>query len=233
MGSQVLTATLEEALCLGPEALFLDHKMLVVTGIEWAADMKALRSGLVKKRRDFKGPFRESEPAKPVRKELRRLGLHMDRVFKQFYPRFAPIETRASWRPMITGPEPLHFDTYEGATMVTSFINVSKTARKYCVGPSFADLVRDCPEMLREIAATGDRNGDLSYAIRQRTAEGLPPLGADTPREHVDMPPGSIWFFNAKTVSHEVVYGEGAFSLSWDVPRCGAATQADLLKEVL
>jgi hypothetical protein len=229
--SQALITTLGEALVIGPEQVYLDHRMLVITGIEWEADLSVLRHGLSKKRREFKGPFRDSEPDKLLRKQLKRLGAHADRVFKTLYPNFVSVQTRPSWRPMITGPEPLHFDTYGGdAPLITSFINVSKVPRKYCVGPSFADLIVEQPNLMRELVETGTDKFDLSYLIRQRTAEGLPPLGPDTARQHIDMAPGSIWFFNAKTVSHEVVYGEGAFGISWEIPHCGAASQADLLK---
>ena len=220
------------AVARGAEFAFLEHHLIVIDGVDWDADMDVIRSGLVKKRREFKGPFREKEPIKAVRKELRRLEAHAERLFKTLYPNFRSVQTRPSWRPMITGPEPLHFDTYGGdSPLITSFINVSTVPRKYCVGPNFPALVAEQPSLMRKLVkASIEKPLDLSYVIRQRTADGLLPLGPDTPRHHIDMAPGAIWFFNAKTVSHEVVYGEGAFGISGEIPACGAAMQADLLK---
>ncbi len=114
--------------------------------------------------------------------------------------------------------------------MVTAYINVSAVPRVYSIGPNFPMLVREQPDVMRELVKKEGVGADLSYAIRQRTAEGLPPLGEKTPRHRVELAPGAIWFFNAKTVSHEVIHGTGAFGISWEVPSCGALMQADLLK---
>jgi len=213
------------------EHAFKESMLTVVDGMPWDADMVTIRSALVKVHRGFKAPFIEKEPPKLVRKELRKLIEHAERLFAQLYPSFKPVETRTSFRPMITGPEPLHFDTYGGeAPMVTAYINVSKVPRVYGIGPSFPMLVREQPEVMRQLVKDEGAGADLSYAIRQRTADGLPPLGKDAPRHRVELAPGAIWFFNAKTVSHEVVYGTGAFGISWECPDCGAPMQADLLK---
>ncbi len=217
------------------EAAFLEHRLYVLDDMQWDADIKVIRSGLVKKHRDFKAPFSEKEPAKPVRKQVRNLIAHAERLFAQLYPSFKSIETRTSFRPMVTGPEPLHFDTYGGLNpMVTAYINVSSVPRVYNIGPNFPALARDQPDLMREIALLAAERGDadLSYVIRQRTAENLPPLDNNTPRHRVELAPGAIWFFNAKTVSHEVVYGEGTVGVSWEVPGCGAQMQADILKGI-
>ncbi len=213
------------------EMLFKESMLTVVDAVPWDADLDVIRKALVKKHRGFKAPFIEKEPAKEVRKELRKLTEHAERLFKQLYPSFEATEVRTSFRPMITGPEPLHFDTYGGeAPMVTAYINVSAVPRAYGIGPSFPMLVRDEPEVMRLLVKKEGKGADLSYAIRQLTADGLPPLGEHTPRHRIELAPGAIWFFNAKTVSHEVVYGTGALGLSWECPGCGAPMQADLLK---
>ncbi len=212
------------------EAAFRESMLTVIDGVVWDADMALIRSALVAKRREFKAPFIEKEPSKEVRKQVRNLCAHAERLFAQLYPSFESVETRTSFRPMITGPEPLHFDTYGGdAPLVTAYINVSDVPRVYRIGPSFPMLVRDQPDVMRKLVKEPG-SVDLSYFIRQLTAAGLPPLGKDAPRHRVDLAPGSIWFFNAKTVSHEVVFGTGAVGISWEVPGCGAAMQNDLLK---
>ncbi len=213
------------------ERAFKESMLTVVDAVPWDADMVTISRALVKTHRGFKAPFIEKEPPKLVRKELRKLTEHAERLFKQLYPNFEATEIRTSFRPMITGPEPLHFDTYGGeAPMVTAYINVSAVPRVYGIGPSFPMLVRDEPEVMRLLVKKEGVGADLSYAIRQRTAEGLPPLGKDAPRHRIELAPGSIWFFNAKTVSHEVIHGTGALGISWEVPESGAPMQADLLK---
>lgn len=216
---------------VGFERAFKESTLMVIDGMSWDADFDLIRSALVKTHRGFKAPFIEKEPPKPVRRELHKLADHADRLFRQLYPSFKPTETRTSFRPMITGPEPLHFDTYGGeAPMVTAYINVSNVPRVYGIGPSFPMLVRMQPTALQQLVWEVGVGADLSYAIRQRTADGLPPLGTGAPRHRIELAPGAIWFFNAKTVSHEVIHGTGALGISWEVPGCGAPMQADLLK---
>jgi hypothetical protein len=213
------------------EELFGDAGLLAVDGVEWDADLKLIRTALVKKKRKFKEPFIEKDPPKEVRKELRKLEAHAERLFAQLYPSFKSVETRVSFRPMITGPEPLHFDTYGGeAPMVTAYINVSNVPRVYGIGPNFPSLLKTHPKTMRSLAEEG---GDLSYVLRQLTAADNGPLDSRAPRHRVEFAPGAIWFFNAKTVSHEVIYGTGALGISWECPDCGAPMQADLLKEML
>lgn len=219
-----------QVLKIDPELRFLQGDMLVVDHMPWwLADFDVIRTALVKKRREFKAPFIEKEPAKDVRKELRLLAQEAETMFPRLYPHWKPGEVRTSFRPMITGPEPLHFDSYGGESMVTAYINVSNEPRIYNVGPSFQSLLRTHPLFLRALAKD-HKTDDLSYALRQLTAEDRGPLNSEAPRHRVALAPGAIWFFNAKTVSHEVVYGTGVLGISWEVPGCGIATQADMLK---
>ncbi|HWI09772.1 MAG TPA: hypothetical protein VNU48_00420 [Burkholderiaceae bacterium] len=213
------------------EQVFKDAGLLAIDGIAWDADMSVIRSALVNKKRAFKAPFIEHEPSEAVSDELHRLGDHARRLFAELYPTFTATEVRTSFRPMITGPEPLHFDSYGGESpMVTAYINVSDEPRVYGIGPNFPTLVETQPMFMHSLAK--DVGMDLSYALRQRTASGLGPLGPDAPRHRVEFAPGAIWFFNAKTVSHEVIHGTGAFGISWEVPGCGAPMQADLLEKL-
>jgi hypothetical protein len=215
------------------EKIFLDSQLLVLDGTSWDADLDVIRSGLVDKRRAFKAPYLEREPKPEVRKHVRRLIDHAKWLFPQIYPHFRSVEERTSFRPMVTGPEPLHFDSYGGeAPLVTAYINVSDVPRVYKIGPNFPMLVETHPDELRALRDVAIKRGeplDVSYALRQMDGG---PLGPQAPRHHVELAPGAIWFFNAKTVSHEVVYGRGAVGISWEVPACGAKMQADYLKEL-
>ncbi len=212
--------------------LFENHCLLVVDNVPWQADLDVIRSGLIKKRREFKAPYSEGEAAKPVRKQVRNIIEHAGKLFAELYPSYKSIEERTSFRPMITGPEPLHFDTYGGQNpMVTAYVNVSSVPRVYHIGPTFPMLLQSHPDQMREAWKLAMLRGDtdVSYILRSD----LGPLGREAPRHTVELAPGAIWFFNAKTVSHEVVYGEGAVGISWEVPDCGAKLQPALMQEML
>lgn len=225
-------ASVEEAVALQPLEVFRRAELLVIDGIDWGCDMAVVQSGLTPQRRAFKSPFRVDPVAPEVWKELDLIDAQVDRVFAQLYP-FRDAKRSGSFRPMITGPEPLHFDTYgDPVVPITAFVNVSAVPRKYCISHSLPSLIRRQPKAMRMVV--GECRGkvdDLSYQIRVRTVAGKPPFGRDAPRHRLDLAPGSIWFFNAKTVSHEVVYGEGAMGYSWAVST-GAATQAELVAKL-
>lgn len=225
-----LCASVEEAVALEPIEVFRRAELLVIDGIDWDCDLAVIRSGLTSKHRVFKAAFKVEPVAAEVWKELDRMDAHADRVFAQLYP-FRDATRSGSFRPMITGPEPLHFDTYGDAVVpITAFVNVAATARKYCISYSLPSLMRRDPEMMLTVVdECSGKLDDLSYRIRVRTVNGEPPLGKDAPRHRLDLAPGSMWFFNAKTVSHEVVYGEGAMGYSWAVST-GAATQAQIVE---
>jgi hypothetical protein len=215
------------------EEVFLSHEMLVVDGIPWGADLEVIRGGLVKKRRAFKAPYLERVPTITIAREVEKLLDDAKRVFPMLYPNFKSIEERTSFRPMITGPEPLHFDSYGGLNpMVTAYINVSRVPRVYAIGANLPMLVREMPNVMRAWVKAAKKL-DVSYVLRKATEAGEGPLGPKAPRHKVELAPGAIWFFNAKTVSHEVVYGEGAVGISWEVPDCGAQMPADILKGLL
>jgi hypothetical protein len=222
-----------------PRAVYAASHVLVVDGEQWDVDMRVLRSGLEGKRRKFKAPFATEPIAPDVGAEFGRLGEHADKLFSRLYPTFAGSERRAAWRPMITGPEPMHFDTHPRQTgnvpFVTAFVNVSSVPRVYHIGPNLEQLVASQPKVMRQILRD-DCGGDvakLSYFIRLHTVANDPPLGTDAPRHRVEFAPGAIWFFNPKTVSHEVIYGEGAASFSWLVPDAGVRMQADIVRGLL
>ncbi len=207
-------------------------QMLVIDGMQWDADMAVLRGGLSNKWRAFKTRFEVRKATPEVMREFMRLGAHAQRLFHRIYPDFVTTgDRRDSFRPMVTGPEPLHFDTFTlPHSLVTSLTNVSAVPRVYNVGPGFAQLVAEHPkEMRRLIRECKGKLDDLSYHIRARTMADRPPMPMSCPRHRVELAPGSIWFFDAKTCSHEVVYGEGAAGFTWVVPNAGAASQRDLL----
>lgn len=213
--------------------IFRRGQMLVIDNVQWDADFAVLRSGLIKKWRAFKTRFEIRKATPEVMQEFMRLGSHAERLFHSIYPSFiATGDRRDSFRPMITGPEPLHFDTYTlPHSLVTSLTNVSTVPRVYNVGMGFGQLVERYPkDMRRAMNECKGKLDNMSYFIRTRTEADRPPLPKSGPRHRVELAPGSIWFFDAKTCSHEVVYGEGAAGFTWVVPNAGASSQRELLE---
>ena len=199
--------------------IFRDSELLVIDDIAWAADLDVIRSALEPRRRAFKGPYQSKETTPEVRAELEKMYAQGDRLFNEFYAGLTVTKRHRSFRPMITGPDPMHYDSIDGPMLLTAYINVAPTPRSYQIGPSLPKLIvkrrAAVMETIRE--CRGDL-GRLSYVIRTRTEKGRPPIDAQYPRHRVEMAPGSMWFFDAKTVSHEVLYGEGVAGMSWEVP---------------
>lgn len=214
--------------------IFRRSEMLVIDGIEWDG-MEEARKGLTPVKRGFKSPFKCKSVPQEASAGLERMTLQADQIFAAIYPTIQVAKRDNSFRPMITGPEPMHFDTYDKPlSVITSFVNLSDKARRYRVGPSFETLVATQAEAMREVIA--ECKGDLvnlSFVIRNRTRDNQPPICRATSYHSVEFAPGAIWFFNAKTMSHEVIYGDGALGFGWDVINSGAPTQVDLVKGLL
>jgi hypothetical protein len=225
-------AAVEDAIAANPPWMFRTAIMLVIDGGAWiTADLDVIRTGLIPKRRKFKDPFSDRKIPWAVVDEIEKLVVDADRLFGALYPDFEVAATQESFRPMITAGEPLHFDTRPGRHQpyVTSFINVAASPRVYGVGPTLYQLVEREPDLMRDVLRESRDPDDVSLVLRQRTMAGKPPLGANCPRHRVELAPGSVWLFDAKTVSHEVVYGAGALARSWIVPHSGVAQQAEVL----
>lgn len=213
--------------------IFRRGQMLVIDGMQWNADLAVLRGGLIKHWRAFKMPFENRKASPEVMREFLRLGAHAEQLFGRIYPEFvATGDRRDSFRPMITGPEPLHFDTYTlPHSLVTSLTNVSAVPRVYKLGPSFAQLVAQQPKEMRKVMREcAGKLDNMSFHLRVRTMSDRPPMPRSGPSHRVELAPGAIWFFDAKICSHEVVYGEGAAGFTWVVPNAGAASQRKLME---
>lgn len=202
-------------------------EMLVLDGVPWHADLDVVRAGLIAKRRGPAEPFGGLDASPAVMAEVGKLAEQADALRVALYE-LPCTALDVMFRPMVSGPEPMHFDTFDdsGGCWISAFINVAATPRKYCLGPSLPSLD---PSIVHEVVREGEAGKGFSYLVRERTMAGRPPLDAGAPRHELDLAPGAIWFFNSKTVSHELLHGEGAVSIGWLVP--GAApTQAEVLK---
>jgi hypothetical protein len=214
------------------ERLFLQHQLLVIDGIDWGEPLRVIQQrGLEGKSRAFKDPFISGKPAPDVQDAV----VEILRTINELYPllyRWKPTIAHSSFRPMITGPEPLHYDSYGGEhPLVTAYMNVSNEPRTYCISYTFEQLLAEHRTATLDAFKHRKRPpDDASYPLRMLTQKNAGPLGPLAPRHTVHLAPGAIWFFNAKTVSHEVVYGAGAIGIGWEVPDSGAVMQRDSIK---
>lgn len=215
-----LCGSIQQAVALVPSALFSQAHVLVIDDIPWRASLDVIRTGLDAQHRKHKAPWATHAPAANVAAELEALVAEVQTLFGQLYPTSTAVWFKSVFRPMITGPEPLHFDTYEedDGPRVAAFLNVSSVPRIYNVGATLYQLVERDHRFIRALWDGVPEHDNFSLYLRKRGSKGLPPLDPSAPRHRVEFAPGAIWFFNAKTVSHEVIYGEGALSCHWLVP---------------
>jgi hypothetical protein len=212
----VVARTVEEALDHGPESLYVQDALLVIEHPQWTADMAFLTAHLEATERAFKQPYFTREPGPKLRATIDKALGDATLMFEQLYPHFnarpGRHTLRSSWRPMITRNEPMHYDTYQGEhPLVTSYINISPSMRHYNIGPTLRQLCEREPAAVRAIYRK--YGPECLYRLREMKDGPL----TRCQRVRVEFAPGAIWFFNAKTVAHEVVYGEGALGASWEV----------------
>lgn len=208
---------------------YLAHRLCVLDDMPWDG-LDIVRRGLQNKAREFKAPYVEGELAPEVQRGYLAIVEQAKALFPLMFPRFKSVMERTSFRPMVTGPEPMHFDSYGGEQpLVTAYINIAEVPRHYRIGNNFPGLLRTHRAEILKLAKS---DKDITYTLRTEAMNGRGPLGTGAPRHDVKLAPGAIWFFNAKTVSHEVVYGTGAIGISWEVPKAGAKLPPKLLKEL-
>jgi hypothetical protein len=211
--------------------------MLVIDGIQWQADFDVIRGGLEPVGREFKGPWHFDIPD-DVAHQVEFLQSEADALFHRLYAGCVVVDREASFRALITGPDPMHFDTkVTKHPVITSFINVATTPRLYRVGPTFKQVCDQHSELMIRIwhEATKIRgHHDASYVLRKRTTRGMPPLGDEAaPFHEVALAPGTIWFMDAKTLAHTAIYGEGAVMVAWEVEGIVAPQQPKLFRKML
>lgn len=212
-------------------AHFCNSDFMVIDGIEWDGIAQA-RAGLIRQHRGFGSIFHPSGAEEPsgVAEGINLMLAQMDALASRLFlePRG---EKHSSFRPMVTGPEPMHFDVYPAPLpILTCFVNIALTRRIYRVGPTFHRLIETQPKVMRQVASQCDEHG-MSYRIRDLTMAGQPPMPKNGDAQLVELEPGAIWFFNGKTVSHEVVFGEGALAASWELPESRAHSQQGLMQD--
>ncbi len=226
---------IEAAIAMDPKNLFSESDILAVDGVNWGADFETIYDALSSKPRKFEDLFNDGQPEQDVAMELNTILLKVGDLIKTMYEGWEGEITRWGWRNMPSGPEPMHLDTYDqaGCPRMTIFVNVSPEPREYRVGWRLADLCEDQAQLIKDIWERCSRNArHFSVVMRKRWIEKDPPFDGEVPAHRIRFAPKSIWFFDAKMIFHEVVYGIGAISISWNVTNSEVVLQTNVLRRL-
>ena len=223
---------IEGARALDPRRLLVDGNMLVIDGIDWRADFDPIRRALKPRQRKFEGRFNNGQPPPDAATEIDLLCEQARELFRSLFPGWRVKKSPTSWRNLRTGPEPMHFDTYDpkGCSLLHGFMNVDTTTREYLVSWRLSDLRRDEPGLLRYLwkaCAHDPRN--FSIEMRRRWCERESPFDGHIPAHQVDLAPKSIWFFDPKLILHQVIRGSGLVTVTFHVTNSGAPLQEDII----
>ena len=111
---------------------------------------------------------------------------------------------------MVSGPEPLHFDTFyrSGHIPITSYLNFSSRSREYGISH----------DLQRALSGWQGEWEPAQTVVRWRHLgiEGTGPLGG-APCHSLSVAPGSILIFDPKTTAHELRCGDGVLCYTWIV----------------
>lgn len=226
----VITSSIEEALILA-ESVWRSPGILVLDGYPWTRPLSYLQRYQDPRRRRFDSPFSLLDTPKEV---LDSYSIDIDLLLSRLFAGRQPLEIRKSWRPMLSGPEPLHFDTFKenNTSTITAYLNVSRSPRRYGVSHDFATLLRLNSDYISKMSEPIFPVEHFCFRLRVLGANGQGPLGPSAPRHQMQFASGAVWIFNPKLVSHELIHGDGAYCYSWRIKKEGQNTE-DILKEVL
>ena len=183
--------------------------------------LSGLREGLSNERRKFKEKFNRGHPTSPTfKKAYSDTSKRMTEITRMVFGYELPAVSARSYRPMITADEPLHYDTYEvpcGTFSLMSVLNFDVRARVWNVGPSFREICRDSGHEIEDILKNKRAGEAPSVPLRSAGLRGVGPLKTGIPLHRIEFAPGAVWYANPKTMSHQIVYGGGAYFEQWTI----------------
>jgi hypothetical protein len=185
------------------------------------ATLEGLREGLTSERRKFKDKFNRGLPTSETFKRAHKdVSRRISEMTRKLFGYDLPEECARSYRPMITEDEPLHYDTYDvecGKFSLMAVVNFDTRARVWNVGPTFREICRDSGPDIEEILKNKRAGESASVPIRSAGLRGHGPLRPGIPLHHIEFAPGSVWYANPKTISHQITYGGGAYFEQWNI----------------
>lgn len=217
--------------------LFDEHRVLSIDDIEWEADLDVLATNRVDKHKPYDDEelhrkYTKSNAPDVVKAELAKLEVQIEDIFRVLYGEFDDAKKAFSWRPMIVGPEPIHFDGYvlPNTTTICSFVNFDTQPRVWRVSYTLPGLIKSYPKMVRDLWDQAiETKSSFNAILRHRTFEGQPPFDVF---HEIEFGQGAIWFCNPKTVSHGIHYGRGACLYALHVKGLNIETlQENIIKE--
>lgn len=211
--------------------------LLIIDEYNWDFDWKILRKVLDRTQRYMHQPFINKSIPSDIRKQIQKVKIQLEELFHKLYPNYEYMPRNGkSVRPLMTGPEPMHFDTFDtdGKTPLTAYINIDTQPRIYAIGHTFEYLTTNYDSFFKKHIIpvwkkTKQTPGNL---VRAATSANIGPLKYDSPKHYILFEPKSVWFFNPKLVSHEVVYGGGTICSSWWLTNVDFPTQEDLVSAI-
>ncbi len=228
---------LQKSMPIIGEVVFNDE-ILVFDDIDWHTDLDVLFCHRVDRRKEYDDEdahtqHKKGTAPKEVLEQLIKLEYEMDGIFQNLFGKFDGAVKATSWRPMIVGPEPIHFDSYEkeGVTTICAFVNFDREPRVWRVSYTLSDLLDTHTDLIREIWRDAKRMGsNFNVVLRARTFEDGPPFDI---HHEIDFAQGSVWFCNPKTVSHGIHHGRGAYLYAKHIPGLDVPSQKDIIEERL
>lgn len=198
--------------------------------------LSGLREGLLQERRKFKEKFNRGHPAtETFERAYKKVSKRITELTRALFGYDLPIISAASYRPMITENEPLHFDTYEvecGKISLMSVLNFDVRPRVWKVGPSFREICRESSQDVESILKNKHPGESPSIPLRSAGLRGSGPLKPGTPLHHIEFAPGAVWYANPKTISHQIVYGGGAYFEQWTIGVANCECQSCIIEEL-
>jgi hypothetical protein len=198
--------------------------------------LRGLREGLSEGRRKFKEKFNHGHPTSATFKQAySETSKRMTAITRMLFGYELPAESARSYRPMITENEPLHYDTYEvpcGTFSLMSVLNFDVRPRVWNIGPSFREICRDSGREIEDILKNKRPGEAVSVPLRSAGLRGIGPLRSGIPLHHIEFAPGTVWYANPKTMSHQIVYGGGAYFEQWTIDTQECECQSCIIEQV-
>lgn len=223
---------------LKKQAIPLCHEIIekngivVIDNLVWNYDKKLVQKNLEHNCRIFDGEFKTISPLPEVMTELKLIQNQIAILVKEIFSAYSYERNGhgIGYRPMVTGPEWMHFDTKPVDKMaLTCYLNLDNLPRIYKISHTFPWLIKN-----ERKAMTKLKKAESFYpvTIRANTIKNKGVINNRTPKHTILFDPGTIWFFNPHMVSHEVVFGRGAMGQSWWVLNSKCKTQTELMEKL-
>lgn len=205
---------------------------IVIDNYHWNFNQKLIQKSFENKCRSFDEKFKTEVISENVAIELQIIKQQIIELTEFLFSKYsliACIKTK-SYRPMITGPEWMHFDTkLIDKLLLTSYLNLDSLPRIYKISHTFSYLIHNNYKKIKKL---NKLNESVAVAIREETIRNTGLINNLTPKHLILLDYGTIWFFNPHIISHEIIFGRGAMGQGNFVSNSKVKSQKQLLEEI-